>query len=185
MSHIKIIAITGMPGAGKKLVRQIIEKHGIPVVVMRHAVENEMKEKKIDSTNKKLRKYATKIREKYGMDIVARLCVPLIDNALKKSSALILDGIRSTEEINFFKQKYNSNFILIAVHAASKTRFVRLKKRGLKWDMKKKKDFDWRDEKELSWGLGNAIAKADYMIINEGTREELKQQTEKILKKIL
>ncbi|MCD6215844.1 MAG: flagellar hook-basal body complex protein FliE [Candidatus Aenigmarchaeota archaeon] len=185
ISHINIFAITGMPGAGKKLVRKVIEKHGIPVVVMRHAVEKEMQKKNISLTNENLRKFATELREKKGKDIVARLCIPLVDNILKKSSSVILDGIRSPDEISFFKKKYNGKFVLIAVHASPDIRFERLKKRGLKWDMKKREEFDWRDSKELSWGLGKAIAMADYTVLNEGTKEELEKNIENILKKLL
>lgn len=41
-----------MPGAGKTEVRKIIEKKSVPVIVMRHVVEDEMRKKKSSRTTK-------------------------------------------------------------------------------------------------------------------------------------
>jgi dephospho-CoA kinase len=69
----KVIAITGMPGAGKDVVSDIIIKEKkIPMLTMRSVVESEMKEKGIELNNKNLREYATDLREKYGNNIVAK-----------------------------------------------------------------------------------------------------------------
>lgn len=182
-NRVKIISITGMPGAGKKIVRTELEKKGIPVVVMRHVVENKMRERGIEVNNRNLRDFATELRKRHGMDIVARECVPLIQE--KNSDMVILDGIRSYEEVEFLKRKYGNDFYLIAIHSSSSTRFNRLRNRGKEWDMKNWEEFEWRDEKELSWGLGKSIAKADFMIVNEKGLKHVKKQTMKILKVIL
>ncbi|MDH5783256.1 MAG: dephospho-CoA kinase, partial [Candidatus Bathyarchaeota archaeon] len=42
-----------------------------------------------------------------------------------------------------------------------------------------------RDLRELSVGLGNAIAIADYLIVNEGTKEEFKMKIHETLKAAL
>ena len=47
------------------------------------------------------------------------------------------------------------------------------------------KDYEslvWRDRVELKWGVGEAFALADYMIINEGTLRELSESTKKFVK---
>ena len=179
----KVIAVTGMPGAGKDVVSNtIIETKKIPMITMRSVVEKEIEEKGIPVNNKTLREYATKLREEYGYDIVARKCLPLIRK--QESDMIILNGIRGLSEVDFFRKELEKDFILIAVHASPKIRFERLKQRGLKWDMKTKEEFDWRDRKELGWGIGSAIALADYMIINEGSLDELKSKVKKLLKVI-
>lgn len=174
----RIIAITGMPGAGKTEVRKLIEKKGVPVVVMRHVIENEMREKKIKPTNKNLRDYASRIRKKYGYDIVAKKCISSIREKFKISDTVLIDGIRGPQEVALFKKHFGQNFILLSVSAAPRTRFERLRKRGQQWDMKTWKEFVWRDKKELGWGLEDVIKQADYMIDNEGTIKDLKKKVD-------
>ncbi len=43
-------------------------------------------------------------------------------------------------------------------------------------------EFREREKKELSWGLGNVIAMADIVIINEGSLEEFKEKVREILR---
>jgi dephospho-CoA kinase len=179
----KIIAITGMPGSGKKIIRQEIEKHGIPVFVMRHVVEDELKSKGIEPTNTTLREYATELREKYGYDIVAKKSLEIVKNM--GVHVVILDGVRGDAEIHFLKSQPDIEFILIAAIASKETRFERLKKRGLEWDMKTKEEFEYREKKELGWGLHQAIEMADYKIENEGTIEDFRKKVNDVLKKIL
>lgn len=178
----KIIAITGMPGSGKKSIREELEKKGIPVVVMRHVVEDELREKGIEPTNESLREYATELRKKFGYDIIAKRS---LERAKKLSSpTVIMDGIRGDMEIDFFRKQEDVDFILIAAIASKETRFKRLRQRGLEWDMKTKEEFEYRDSKELSWGLAKAIEMADYKIENESTKEEFKKKIDEVIKRI-
>jgi hypothetical protein len=43
-------------------------------------------------------------------------------------------------------------------------------------------EFQERDVRELEWGIGNAMALCEHMIINEGTLEEYKDKIRSILK---
>lgn len=180
-----IIGITGMPGSGKAEIRKIIEEMDIPVVIMREVVQKEMEQKGISINNRTLRNYSTELRKKHGMDVVAKKCKPLVEKSLKTNKIIALDGIRGLEEIEYFKKFYTDDFILISVHASPKTRFERLKERGEKWDMKEWDEFVWRDKQELSWGIGNAIAESDYIIVNEGTIQELKENFKDVYDKII
>ncbi len=179
-----LIATTGMPGSGKGAVLEFFRKKEIDSVVMRTVVEEKMKEDGIEVNNKNLREYATKLREDNEIDIVARLCVPIIKEMLKTRKNILIDGIRSYEEITCFKKEFGEDFILIAVEADFETRFERLKNRGETWDMHTKEELKWRDDKELSWGLGKSIESADYKIDNNGTKKELEKQLEEIFNKI-
>jgi dephospho-CoA kinase len=169
----KLIAITGMPGSGKGEVQKIIrERTKAPVVMMSHAVEEDMRAKGITDINSNIREYATELRKKHGKGVVAELCFPMIDKL--ESDVVIIDGIRAPEEVKAFKRKYGDDFILLSVHASPETRFERLKARGKSWDMQSIDEFRDRDNKELSWGLGEAIAIADQSVANEGTVDELR-----------
>jgi dephospho-CoA kinase len=180
----KIIAITGMPGSGKgTFEKEIMRIKKIPIIVMREVVEDEMREKGIKVTNRNLRNYATEIRKMHGNDVVAKKCVPIIKG--KNSDLLIIDGIRSLDEIDRFKKEFGDDFHLIAVHASPKIRFERLKERGLEWDMEKWDEFVFRDKKELSWGLGSAIAMADHFVVNENSLKHLSDEAKRMINEIL
>ena len=45
--------------------------------------------------------------------------------------------------------------------------------------------FDYRDNKELSWGLAQAIEMADHKIENESTYDNFKKKVESVINKIL
>jgi dephospho-CoA kinase len=177
----KILAITGMPGSGKgeaqRIFRELIKA---PVVMMSFAVEEDMKRKGITNINANIREYATNLRKERGKGVVAELCFPHIDKL--KSDFVVVDGVRSPEEVKIFKRKYGNNFLLISLQASPETRFERLKKRGKSWDMKSIDEFRGRDNTELGWGLGEAIAIADFSITNEGTLDDLKKSLSDFIK---
>jgi len=180
----KIISTAGMPGCGKGEFAEYLKKKGIISFVMREIVQKEMEKKGIEVNNKNLRDYATGLRKKNGMDIVAKMCLPFIKNLVKKHKIILIDGIRGYEEVKFFKKELSEDFVLIAIFASPKIRFERLKTRGENWDMKNWKEFEWRNNIELSWGLGNAIALADYMIDNSGSLEDLHKNIDELMRKI-
>jgi len=181
----KVIATAGMPGSGKGEALKYFKEKDISAIVMREVVQKEMEKKGIEVNNKNLREYATELRKKNGMDIVARMCLPLIKELAKKHETILIDGIRSFEEVKIFKKELTKDFVLIAIFASPKTRFERLKNRGENWDMKTWEEFEWRDNVELSWGLRNSIALADFTIDNSGSLEDLNKRLDKILKTII
>ncbi|MEM0245782.1 MAG: hypothetical protein QW649_03750 [Thermoplasmata archaeon] len=65
--------------------------------------------------------------------------------------------------------------------SSQKNRYERILKRGRKDDIKNFSQFIERENRELSWGLGNLIALADYFIVNEGTIEQYKENVRSFL----
>ncbi|MBI2040581.1 MAG: AAA family ATPase, partial [DPANN group archaeon] len=135
-------------------------------------IKKRMEEENVPITKESVREFATKIRESLGFDIVAKLCVPAIDEALQAGKTVVIEDIKGLAEAKFFRQQFGDKFVLVAVHAPPHIRFQRAQNREASWDskqMKTKEEFDFRDEKELGWGLGSAVAMADYVIVNDGT----------------
>ena len=173
-----LIGVAGMPGAGKATVEEIVKDMGYSVVVMGDVIRDEAKRRGLKPTPENLGMVMLKLREEKGPNIVAERCIPKIEKTDGK--IVIVDGIRSPHEVKEFK-KHFSNFTLIAIHASPETRFQRLFRRRRSDDPKGWETFTDRDLRELSVGLGDVIAMADYMIINEGTKNELKRQIRKVL----
>jgi len=173
-----LIGVAGMPGAGKATVEEIVKNMGYPVVIMGDEIRNEAKRRGLKPTPENLGIVMLKLRKEKGLCVVAERCLPKIENA--EGKIVVVDGIRSPNEMEEFKRHFSS-FTLIAIHASAETRFQRLFKRKRSDDPTGWKTFVDRDLRELSVGLGDVIAMADYMIVNEGTKSQLKKQIREVL----
>ena len=174
----KIIGVAGMPGAGKSLVVKAAYELGFKVVVMGDEVREEAKRRGIEATPENLGRLMLELREMEGPASIAKRCLEKIQKA--KEDFVLVDGVRSMYEVEEFK-KHFPNFILLAVHASPETRFRRLFKRKRSDDPVKWKNFVERDNRELKVGLGNVIALADYILVNEGGIEEFVEMTKQFL----
>lgn len=177
-----VIGVAGMPGAGKATVRKMVQEMGYPVVVMGDVIREEAERRKMEPTPENLGLIMLKIREEEGPAVVAKRCLPKIKKA--KEKVVVIDGIRSLEEVEEFKRHF-PNFTLIVIQASPETRFQRLFKRRRSDDPKTWKTFVERDARELSVGLGGVIATADHIIVNEGTKEQLKRNVRKVLEDVI
>jgi len=177
-----VVGVAGMPGAGKDTVREIVQKMGYPVVVMGDAIREEAKRRKLKPTPENLGMVMLKLREEEGPTAIAKRCIPKMEKA--KGEVVVIEGIRSLHEVDEFK-KHFPNFTLVAIHASPETRFRRLFQRKRSDDPKGWETFMERDSRELSVGIGAAMATADHMIVNEGTKAQLKRKTHEVLKEVL
>ncbi len=177
-----VIGVTGMPGSGKGVVREIVREYGFPVVVMGDEVRAEAARRNLEPTPENLGKLMLQIRAEEGPGVLARRCIPKI-RALD-AEVVVVDGLRSPHEVKEFRKVF-PKFKVIAIHASPKTRFQRLLRRGRSDDPKDWETFYMRDQRELSVGIGEVIATADYMIVNEGSIEELEAQLKQIIKKVI
>jgi dephospho-CoA kinase len=100
-----------------------------------------------------------------------------------RESKVIVDGIRSLSEVEEFKRHF-PKFTLIAIHSSPETRFKRLYHRQRSDDPKNWEIFRERDMRELSVGLGEAIAMAEHLIVNEEDFAVVKGKIRKVLKRV-
>lgn len=176
-----VVGLAGMPGAGKSVVVEVAKSMGYDVVVMGDVVREEARRKNLECTPENLGKLMVALRVQEGNDVVAKKCIPKIMESAKEK--VIVDGIRSPSEIEEFKRNF-PKFTLIAIKASPETRFKRLYHRKRSDDPKNWEIFRERDTREISVGLGEAIAKAEYVIENEGALKVAKRQIEEILRKV-
>ena len=174
-----VVGLAGMPGSGKSLVVKTAQKEGYAVVVMGDVIREEMQKRGLKPTPKNIGKVMLELREKGGNSIIADKCIPKIER--QKSGKVIVDGLRSLSEVDAFKAHF-SKFSLVAVHASPETRFRRLYRRRRSDDPDGWELFHERDMRELSVGLGNAIAMAEHIIINEKKRTDVKIKVNETLR---
>jgi dephospho-CoA kinase len=177
-----VVGVAGMPGAGKATVNEIAKRRGFKVVVMGDVIREETKRRGLEPTPENIGKVMLQLREEEGPAVVAKRCIPKIEKA--KGDIVFVDGIRSLYEVEEFKGHF-PNFILVAVHSSPETRFQRLFRRKRSDDPRGWETFLKRDLRELNVGLGDAIAMADCMIVNEGTKEEFMMKIHDVLETVL
>jgi len=174
-----VVGLAGMPGSGKSLVVETVRAEGYAVVVMGDVIREETQKRGLKPTPKNIGKVMLELREKGGDSIIADKCIPKIEQ--QKSGKVIVDGLRSLSEVDAFKAHF-SKFSLITVHASPETRFKRLYRRRRSDDPDRRELFYERDMRELSVGLGNAIAMAEHFIINENKKADVKVKVKETLR---
>jgi dephospho-CoA kinase len=176
-----VVGLVGMPGSGKSIIVEAAQKRGYAVVVMGDVVREETRNHGLELTPQNVGKVMLELRKTGGNGVIAEKCIPRIENA--KNELLIIDGLRSLYEADVFKAHFPT-FTLIAVHASPETRFKRLNTRRRSDDTAEWQIFHERDMRELSVGLGSAIAMAEYVIINDNSIEETRAKIEEILSRV-
>ena len=160
---LRIVAITGMPGAGKSTAAQALVKLGWARVVMGDVIRGETKRRGLDPDAKNTGEVMKLLRREKGESAVADLCLETI--ARLKAEKVVVDGIRSMAEVDAFRRK--AEVLLVAVDASPERRFELLKERGRKDDPLSYEMFVDRDRRELGVGIGKAIALADETVSNQ------------------
>jgi len=178
----KVIGIVGMPGSGKGIVDTVAKGLGLLVVVMGDVVREETAKRGLEPTPENVGKIMMKIRDEIGPAVVAKRCIPKIEES--STGAIIVEGIRSLDEVEEFKKRF-PNFILVSVLASPETRFQRLYKRKRADDPASWRVFLNRDQRELEVGIGSAFAMTDYAIINEGTVAQFKKEVRDLFRRLL
>ncbi|RLE48577.1 MAG: dephospho-CoA kinase [Candidatus Methanomethylicota archaeon] len=165
---LKVICVTGMPGAGKSVFAGVAKKLGLKVINMGDVIREEAEREGVSD----LGEVMLKLRRLHGEDVVARRCLSKLS---PKDEVVVIEGVRSLAEVEVFKNAA-SEVIIVAIHASPSKRYEHLARRGRFDDPKSWEEFIERDLRELSVGLGSVIALADKMFLNEGSIENLEFQ---------
>ena len=176
-----VVGLAGMPGSGKSLVVETARELGYAIVVMGDVIREETVKRGLELTPQNVGKVMLQLRADGGVTVVAQKCIPKIE--AQASSKVLVDGLRSLYEVEAFKAHF-AKFSLVAVHASPETRFNRLFNRRRSDDPSGWEVFRDRDMRELSVGLGNVIAMAEQMIVNDNSVEEIKPKVVEALRRI-
>jgi dephospho-CoA kinase len=178
-----VVGLAGMPGSGKSLVVETAVQMGYGVVVMGDVIREETQKRGLELNPKNIGQVMLELRRKGGASVVADRCIPKVEQ--QDSEKVILDGLRSLSEVEAFKERF-ANFSLMAVYASPETRFNRIFRRKRSDDPDGWEVFHERDMRELGVGLGDAIAMAEYLVINEYSKGKgnTKAAAKKFLRRI-
>lgn len=178
--NMTVILLAGMPGAGKEEFLRVARKKGFEIARMGDVVRDQAEMRKEQRKEREtIGEFADKEREEHHEGIWA-------DRTLSRvtQDKTVIDGIRSQVEVSIFKSDLDKEARTVAVHASPETRFERLRERSREDAPNTWNEFNERDSRELKWGLGRVIAKADHMIVNEGSLDEYHDKVREILSDI-
>jgi len=176
--HKSIIALVGLPGAGKSEAAAYLKNKGLPLISFGRII-NEALDKQglpqIEANHKKMREG---LRKKYGLDAFAKLNEKKIAQALEKNPIVVIDGLRSWEEYLYLKKAFKGvKIYLVALYANKELRYQRTRRRKKRTKLYGKE----RDVNELiGTNMGPTIAFADYLIKNNLSKENLFNELENI-----
>jgi len=186
--EMKAILLTGMPGCGKSIFTEVATKYGLPVISMGDCVREETEKRGLEPRPENVARVSIKLREELGDGAIAHLTLKKIKELSldkHKNNVIVIDGVRSLAEVEVFKQFFNK-ILIVAIHASPLVRYNRILKRGRTDDAKTFEQLKKRDLRELGFGIGNVIALADIMLINENkSKEEFAKECEQVIRKIL
>lgn len=169
-----------MPGSGKEEFVKVARELGFEVIRMGDLVREEAKKRGLHMDDQSVGGLANEEREKHGPGIWAVRALPKL-----VGQRIIIDGIRGIAEIEIYKKAFPTNLFVVSIEASRNIRYERIMRRRRKDATLTKEQFDERDKREKGWGIDQAMADADIVVINEGTLEEFRKEAERVLQEIL
>ncbi len=178
-----ILAIVGLAGAGKtESTEYVIKKMSWPKVYFGQVVMDEVAKRGLEINEANERKVREELREKHGMAAMAVLSVPKIKE-LFLAGNVILESLYSWEEYLIIKEEFKENFKVLAIYSSLGTRIERMKVRPFR--PLSEADLISRDKSQIeNLHQAGPIARADWTIINEGSKEELYGKIDEVLKEL-
>ncbi len=175
----ELVAIVGMPGAGKSEVARVFEENCFSQIRFGDITDKELEKRGLKLNEENERYVRELLRKKHGMAAYARLNLPIIDLVLKNAD-VVIDGLYSWEEYIFLKDYYKDAFHVVAIYASPQTRHRRLAGRASRaLTPAEAAGRDWAEIENVN--KGGPIAMADFTIINEVSLENLRGEVSKVI----
>jgi len=172
-----VIGTVGLPGSGKGEAADVAEAAGIPVVVMGDVIRAECRRRGLDPAEHHGR-IAGALREEEGDDAIAARTLPRIREAAVESDrgdTVLVDGLRSTVELERFREAFGDDFTLVAIRAPFEIRAERLGERGRDDSDADTAALRERDEREIDLGLGETLERADVETSPAPSRDRVRE----------
>jgi dephospho-CoA kinase len=175
----KIIAVIGMCGSGKSEAVKFFTEHGYKRVYFGEVVMNEMKRLGLEVNEKNERETRENLRKEFGMGAMAVKSLPVIEELIAYNN-VVIESLYSWEEFKILKDKFGDSFKLLTIYTTKSLRYERLLKRPFRpLSAGESKSRDISEIEKLD--KGGPIAYTDYLVMNDGSLEEMNKKLEDYL----
>ena len=174
----RLIGLTGTNGSGKGEAAVYLKKKGYVYFSLSDVIRDALRKDGIEDTRDNLIKKGNELRNKHGPDILARLAMEKVEGKA------VVDSIRNPSEVEYLKKE--KEFILLAIDAPVELRYERVKRRGRQESASTLEEFIKKEEEEMTGSekgqqLHRCMKMADFVIMNDGTLEDLYLKLEEIV----
>jgi dephospho-CoA kinase len=176
----KVIGTVGLPGSGKGEAASVAREAGVPVVTMGDVIRSECRERELEPAEHH-GEIATALREEEGPAAIAERSLPLVEVELESSDVVLVDGLRSEHELDRFREAFGEAFVLVSVEAPFEVRAERLSDRGRDDSDVDREALRDREERELGFGMGEVMDRADVVVDNAGSLERFRERIRALL----
>ncbi len=181
-----IIGITGTLGAGKgTVVEYLVGQKGFSHYSVRSFLLKEINRRELPENRDSMVLVANELRSQHGPSYITD---QLYAEAARIGKNCIIESIRTPGEILSLKKK--GSFFLFAVDADPKLRYNRIVERSSETDKITFSTFIENETREMTatdpnkQNLKDCIRRADFVFNNDGPKEDLFREVEKVLSKI-
>jgi dCMP deaminase len=176
-----IVGLTGKNGSGKTAVSEYLKSRGFEYYSLSDEIREEIRRRGLKITREILIEVGNELREKLGPGILAER----IRSHLEDDRNYVIDSIRNPHEVEALRRC--RNFTLLALEADEKVRFERSRQRGRENAAQTFQKFVEEEARELdssdpaSQQLHATCRKADLVVDNNGTLEELHRRLDEVI----
>ncbi|HPS66004.1 MAG TPA: AAA family ATPase [Ignavibacteria bacterium] len=175
----KIIAVIGMCGSGKSEAVKIFLNRGYRKVYFGDVVMDELKRNLLEVNEQNERMIREKLRVEHGMGAMAVKSLDKINEYYEKGN-VVIESLYSWEEYKIIKKEYPDTFKLLTIYTTKDIRYARLISRPVR--PLSEAEASSRDISEIEkLDKGGPIAFTDYLIVNDGTLDELEKKLSEYL----
>jgi dephospho-CoA kinase len=178
-----ILGLAGEIASGKgTTAKYICEKYAGSSHRFSTVLRDVAKRMYLEENRENLQKISTIFRENFFDDILSAVIAKDVENDTKE--IVVIDGVRRMSDISYLQKI--SGFKLIHIDAMMEKRYERITKRGENSDDNTKtfEEFKSDHEREAERQVKDLKDKADFVIDNNGSFEQLQKQIDEIINKL-
>ena len=166
MNTPRALALVGMPGAGKTLCAQHLERRGYFQYRFGSIVVGEVVRRGWPITPENERIVREEIRANEGMDAIARRALPHLKTALENHRSVVIDGLYGFGEYKLLRRELGTDMVVVAVICPRWLRYNRLTSRSERpLTVAEAEARDYQEIENLE--KGGPIALADFFLLND------------------
>jgi dephospho-CoA kinase len=175
----RVLGVTGRNGSGKDTVAEILRQRcGAGEVSVGDVVRELADEEGVEATRENLHEVSSRYLRERGNDFFARRVVERVQR--RDERVVSISGVRTPVEVDVYRAQFGDDFLLAYVRVGDQEiRYDRSRRRGETRDKQSREQFAEQDRRENEiYRLDETIARADVVLDNGGTLEQLKRQVQ-------
>lgn len=179
-----ILGLVGEMGSGKSTATEYLrEKYGAVTFRFSDMLRDILKRVQVEPLRGNLQALSTFLRQNFSENIMSRVLAQ--DVEASDAQFIITEGIRRPSDIEYLAQL--PGFVLVALQVDERTRYERIATRRENPDDAHKtwEQFQKEGQQEAEQKIKEIMRMAQYQIDNNGTKENLRQQIDAIMEKIV